>query len=154
MLSLLYFNRFLRKTDCKLWSFWRWRSVWLQVIRDELRAGKTDQEIYTKLTTEYGEAILYSPAFDAQTAVLWIGPVIRALSHIHAWLLDWVEQFKKLNWTIQEAQLNSSGSLILWMGMCCGFLAGGVGRGNSRGNILQRQDQAARSWKNGWYAVA
>jgi cytochrome c-type biogenesis protein CcmH len=46
------------------------------VIRDELRAGKTDQEIYTKLTTEYGEAILYSPAFDAQTAVLWVGPVV------------------------------------------------------------------------------
>jgi cytochrome c-type biogenesis protein CcmH len=47
-----------------------------KVIRDELRAGKTDQEIYTKLTTEYGEAILYSPAFDAQTAVLWVGPVV------------------------------------------------------------------------------
>ncbi|XP_024370967.1 cytochrome c-type biogenesis CcmH-like mitochondrial protein isoform X1 [Physcomitrium patens] len=46
-----------------------------KVIRDDIRAGKTDNEIYERLTTEYGETILYSPAFDAQTAVLWLGPV-------------------------------------------------------------------------------
>ncbi|XP_024370972.1 cytochrome c-type biogenesis CcmH-like mitochondrial protein isoform X2 [Physcomitrium patens] len=45
-----------------------------KVIRDDIRAGKTDNEIYERLTTEYGETILYSPAFDAQTAVLWLGP--------------------------------------------------------------------------------
>ncbi|CAM6127931.1 unnamed protein product [Calypogeia fissa] len=47
-----------------------------KVIRDELRKGKTDKEIYNKLTTEYGETILYSPAFDAQSAVLWLFPVM------------------------------------------------------------------------------
>jgi cytochrome c-type biogenesis protein CcmH len=46
-----------------------------QVIRDDIRAGRSDKEIYERLTTEYGETILYSPAFDAQTAVLWLGPV-------------------------------------------------------------------------------
>lgn len=52
----------------------------MQVIRDDIREGKSDKQIYDRLTTEYGEAILYSPAFDAQTAVLWLGPV-RPLSY-------------------------------------------------------------------------
>lgn len=47
----------------------------MQVIRDDIRAGRTDKEIYERLTTEYGETILYSPTFDAQTAILWLGPV-------------------------------------------------------------------------------
>jgi cytochrome c-type biogenesis protein CcmH/NrfF len=51
----------------------------MQVIRDELRKGKSDKEIYTKLTTEYGETILYSPAFDAQSAILWLLPVLQLL---------------------------------------------------------------------------
>lgn len=46
-----------------------------KVIRDDIREGKSDKQIYDRLTTEYGESILYSPAFDAQTAVLWLGPV-------------------------------------------------------------------------------
>ena len=49
--------------------------VIVQVIRDDIREGKSDKQIYDRLTTEYGESILYSPAFDAQTAVLWLGPV-------------------------------------------------------------------------------
>ncbi|KAL3689488.1 hypothetical protein R1sor_015797 [Riccia sorocarpa] len=47
-----------------------------KVIRDELRKGKSDKEIYNKLTTEYGETILYNPKFDAQSAVLWVLPVL------------------------------------------------------------------------------
>ncbi|KAL2621192.1 hypothetical protein R1flu_001397 [Riccia fluitans] len=47
-----------------------------RVIRDELRKGKSDKEIYNKLTTEYGETVLYSPKFDAQSAVLWLLPVM------------------------------------------------------------------------------
>jgi cytochrome c-type biogenesis protein CcmH/NrfF len=45
--------------------------VSVQVICDGVREGKSDKQIYDKLTTEYGELIHYSPAFDAQTAVLW-----------------------------------------------------------------------------------
>ncbi|BBM98720.1 cytochrome c-type biogenesis protein CcmH [Marchantia polymorpha subsp. ruderalis] len=47
-----------------------------KVIRDELSKGKSDKEIYHKLTTEYGETILYNPQFDAQSAVLWLLPVV------------------------------------------------------------------------------
>ena len=47
-----------------------------QILRDDIRGGKSDKQIYDRLTTEYGEPIpYYSAVFDAQTAVLWLGPV-------------------------------------------------------------------------------
>lgn len=46
-----------------------------QLIRDEIGAGKTDKEIYSKLEDEFGETVLYAPKFDMQTAALWLTPV-------------------------------------------------------------------------------
>lgn len=46
-----------------------------QLIRDEIRSGKTDKEIFKKLEEDYGETVLYAPKFDMQTAVLWLSPV-------------------------------------------------------------------------------
>ena len=45
------------------------------VIGDDIREGRSDKQIHDRLTMEYGESILYSPAVDAQTAVLWLKPV-------------------------------------------------------------------------------
>lgn len=47
----------------------------MQLIRDEIGAGKTDKEIYSKLEDEFGETVLYAPKFDMQTAALWLTPV-------------------------------------------------------------------------------
>jgi cytochrome c-type biogenesis protein CcmH/NrfF len=47
----------------------------LQLIRDEIKAGKSDKEIYKKLEDEYGETVLYAPKFDLQTAGIWLSPV-------------------------------------------------------------------------------
>lgn len=47
----------------------------LQLIRDEIRAGKSDKEIYKKLEEDFGETVLYAPRFDYQTAALWLSPV-------------------------------------------------------------------------------
>ena len=46
-----------------------------QLIRDEIRSGKSDKEIYKKLEDEFGETVLYAPKFDLQTAALWLSPV-------------------------------------------------------------------------------
>ncbi|CAN6278256.1 unnamed protein product [Urochloa humidicola] len=43
---------------------------------DEIKAGKSDKEIYKKLEDEYGETVLYAPKFDLQTAGIWLSPVI------------------------------------------------------------------------------
>lgn len=47
----------------------------VQLIRDEIHAGKTDKEIFKKLEEDFGETVLYAPKFDLQTAGLWLSPV-------------------------------------------------------------------------------
>lgn len=47
----------------------------VQLIRDEIRSGKSDKEIFKKLEDEFGETVLYAPKFDMQTAALWLSPV-------------------------------------------------------------------------------
>nr|XP_043617735.1 cytochrome c-type biogenesis CcmH-like mitochondrial protein [Erigeron canadensis] len=49
-----------------------------KLIRDEIRSGKSDKDIYHKLEQDYGETILYAPKFDWQTAGLWLSPLIIA----------------------------------------------------------------------------
>ncbi|CAK9321911.1 unnamed protein product [Citrullus colocynthis] len=56
-----------------------------KLIRDEIRSGKTDKEIYKKLENEYGETILYTPKFDLQTAALWLSPVLVAGAAAGVW---------------------------------------------------------------------
>lgn len=46
-----------------------------KLIRDEIRSGKSDKEIFKKLEDEFGETVLYAPKFDMQTAALWLSPV-------------------------------------------------------------------------------
>ncbi|KAI3455448.1 hypothetical protein Pfo_012111 [Paulownia fortunei] len=49
-----------------------------KLIRDEIRSGKSDKEIYNKLEDEFGETVLYAPKFDMQTAGLWLSPLLIA----------------------------------------------------------------------------
>ncbi|CAK9174581.1 unnamed protein product [Ilex paraguariensis] len=49
-----------------------------KLIRDDIRAGKTDKDIYKKLEDDFGETVLYAPKFDLQTAALWLSPVLVA----------------------------------------------------------------------------
>ncbi|MED6136693.1 hypothetical protein PIB30_058129 [Stylosanthes scabra] len=51
-----------------------------KLIRDEIRSGKSDKEIYKKLEDDFGETVLYAPKFDLQTAALWLSPVRKILS--------------------------------------------------------------------------
>ncbi|XP_038904619.1 cytochrome c-type biogenesis CcmH-like mitochondrial protein [Benincasa hispida] len=56
-----------------------------KLIRDEIRSGKTDKEIYKKLENDYGETVLYTPKFDLQTAALWLSPVLVAGAAAGVW---------------------------------------------------------------------
>ncbi|GMH14343.1 hypothetical protein Nepgr_016184 [Nepenthes gracilis] len=56
-----------------------------KLIRDEIRDGKTDKEIYKKLEDEFGETVLYTPKFDMQTAALWLSPLLVAGVAAGAW---------------------------------------------------------------------
>ncbi|KAK4761645.1 hypothetical protein SAY87_029529 [Trapa incisa] len=56
-----------------------------KLIRDEVRAGKSDKEIYKKLENDFGETVLYTPKFDYQTAALWLSPVLFGGGALGVW---------------------------------------------------------------------
>lgn len=41
-----------------------------------VREGHSDEQIVTHLKARYGEFITYKPAFNAVTALLWLGPLL------------------------------------------------------------------------------
>ena len=43
-------------------------------IREQMSAGKSDQEILAYLTQRYGDFVLYKPPVKATTYLLWFGP--------------------------------------------------------------------------------
>src|ERR1700694_3899028 len=43
-------------------------------IREQMKAGKRDQEIIAFLTQRYGDFVLYKPPVKATTYLLWFGP--------------------------------------------------------------------------------
>ena len=52
-------------------------------VRDQMKAGKSDDEIKSWLTQRYGDFVLYRPPVKASTWLLWGGPfVLLALATI------------------------------------------------------------------------
>lgn len=45
-------------------------------IREQIKAGKSDQEIIAFLTDRYGDFVLYNPPVKRTTYLLWFGPFI------------------------------------------------------------------------------
>ena len=53
------------------------------LIRDKIKEGKKDDEIYKFLTDRYGDFILLKPPFNLNTLLLWLLPVIFFLLGIY-----------------------------------------------------------------------
>ena len=45
-------------------------------IREQIAAGKTDDEIVTYMVNRYGDFVLYQPPMKATTILLWSGPAL------------------------------------------------------------------------------
>ena len=45
-------------------------------IREQLAAGKSEQDVVDFLVARYGDFVLYNPPFKANTALLWLGPFL------------------------------------------------------------------------------
>ena len=43
-------------------------------VLEQVKAGKSDEEIIEYLTARYGDFVLYDPPFKARTVLLWVGP--------------------------------------------------------------------------------
>src|SRR5216684_5580137 len=48
-------------------------------IREQMKAGKSDQEIIGFLTQRYGNFVLYKPQVQPSTYLLWFGPFVLLL---------------------------------------------------------------------------
>ncbi len=46
------------------------------LIRNEIKSGKTPEEIITYLHERYGDAVLMKPPFQPNTYILWLMPII------------------------------------------------------------------------------
>lgn len=51
-----------------------------RLVREEIKAGKSDNQIRAHLTDRYGEFVLLKPAFSWSNAALWGAPVLVVLA--------------------------------------------------------------------------
>jgi cytochrome c-type biogenesis protein CcmH len=58
-----------------------------RIIRDQIRAGRTDAQILAFLRARYGDFVLLQPPFDAANLVLWGAPflVVAAGAGLFLW---------------------------------------------------------------------
>lgn len=45
-------------------------------VREQVAAGKSDQEIVDYMVARYGDFVLYRPPLRATTILLWVGPAV------------------------------------------------------------------------------
>ena len=50
-----------------------------QIVREQVKAGRSDAEIKRFLTDRYGEFVLLTPAWSAGNLALWAGPFVVVL---------------------------------------------------------------------------
>ena len=72
-------------------------------IREQMKAGKSDQEIVAFLTQRYGDFILYRPRVTFTTCLLWFGPFALLLGGLYV-LFTYIRQRRD---TIAEKPLNA-----------------------------------------------
>jgi cytochrome c-type biogenesis protein CcmH len=73
-------------------------------MREQMKAGKSDQEIINFLTQRYGQFILYRPQVTPTTYLLWFGPFVLLLAGL-AVLFRYIKQRRDL---ITETPLTDS----------------------------------------------
>ncbi|HET6854986.1 MAG TPA: cytochrome c-type biogenesis protein [Pyrinomonadaceae bacterium] len=64
-------------------------------IREQMKAGKSDQEIIAFLTQRYGDFILYRPRVTFTTYLLWFGPFVLLLAGLYV-LFRYIKQRRDL----------------------------------------------------------
>ena len=67
------------------------------LIRDKIKEGKTDKEIYKFLTDRYGDFILLKPPLKLNTYILWFLPFVFLIIGIFIVFLH-IKNLKKFNY--------------------------------------------------------
>ena len=45
-------------------------------VREQVKAGRSDEQIVDYMVQRYGDFVLYEPPFKASTILLWLGPFV------------------------------------------------------------------------------
>jgi cytochrome c-type biogenesis protein CcmH len=53
-------------------------------VYEQIRAGKSDEEIMAYMVARYSDFVLYRPPFKPATAVLWLGPFLILMAGVTA----------------------------------------------------------------------
>jgi cytochrome c-type biogenesis protein CcmH len=53
-----------------------------QQIREQMKAGRSDEEIIAYMTDRYGDFVLFRPPVKATTYLLWFGPFLLLIAGI------------------------------------------------------------------------
>jgi len=72
-------------------------------VREQIRAGKSDDEIRDYLVARYGDFVLYEPPVKSYTILLWFGPLLMLL----AALVTLVYQLRKRRQVVTEPELSA-----------------------------------------------
>lgn len=76
-------NRTIAESDAPLAADLR------DIIRRQIAAGRSNDEIKDYLVQRYGEWVLYKPRFSAATWILWLGPAVLLLAALVSAVVLW-----------------------------------------------------------------
>ena len=79
-------------------------------VREQLQAGRNEQQVVAYMTHRYGDFVLYRPPFKATTALLWAGPGL--LLAIGLGVLGWNLRRKVPANDLSEADTARAASLL------------------------------------------
>ncbi len=81
-------------------------------IREQMKAGKNDQEVIAYLTERYGDFVLYRPPFKPVTYLLWLGPLLFLALGAGIWYLTLKKRRAVKTLTVDEKQLAAAAQLL------------------------------------------
>ena len=81
-------------------------------IREQMKAGKNDQQVIDYLTTRYGDFVLYRPPFKPVTYLLWLGPVLFLGIGSAAWVMALRRRRAMQNTPPDEEKLAAAAKLL------------------------------------------
>jgi cytochrome c-type biogenesis protein CcmH len=82
-------------------------------IREQLKAGKTNDQIIEFMVARYGDFVLYRPPFKATTVLLWAGPFVLLLLALIVFVRSLVRRRKQIaEATLSEQERARAAALL------------------------------------------
>ncbi|KAA3654699.1 MAG: cytochrome c-type biogenesis protein CcmH [Proteobacteria bacterium] len=81
-------------------------------VREQLSAGKSEDEIADYMVARYGDFVLYEPPMRASTLLLWLGPIVLAVVGIGVLMVRLARRNKESAPALDEAQRARARALL------------------------------------------